>query len=132
MRRTDFKLDKSIAASIVKHSHGNMRSAIMNALAYIHCNCLTNIGSGYDVIESILKTRPDIHGEKALESEEWVHWAITAEMRCKLEGIDLRDILRIGWPENPVVSNTCTQWSRLGGTSPRNLFFDCIASLISA
>jgi replication factor C small subunit len=132
LRRTDFKLDRDIAASIVKHSYGNMRSAIMNALAYTHCGGLSTIGAGNDIIDNILKARPDICGSKSLESDAWVQWAITAEMRCKLEGIDLRDILRIGWPQSPVVSNTCVQWSRLGGTSPRNLFFDCVASLISA
>lgn len=132
LRRTEFKLDKTVAMSIVRNSHGNMRTAIMNALAYRHCTNLPTIGAGHDVIDSILKERPDIHCGQNLESNEWVQWAITAEMRCRLEGIDLRDILRIGWPQNPIVSNTCVQWSRLGGTSARNLFFDCVASLISA
>lgn len=130
MRRTNYKLDRVVVADIVKHSYGNMRAAVMNALAVLHCGGGVRVGSGYTIIEEILKERPPIR-DKDTESTAWVDWAIHAETRCKLEGIDLRDILRIGWPQNPVVSNTCLQWSRLGGTSPRNLFFDCVASLLT-
>ena len=130
LRRTDYKLDTSIATSIVKHSYGNMRTAVMNALAILHCGAGSSVGSGHTVIDDILKERPPIESANT-SSQEWVDWAIRAETRCKMEGVDLRDILRIGWHQNPVVSNTCLQWSRLGGTSPRNLFFDCIATLIN-
>ena len=130
MRRTNYKVDRNVVAGIVKHSYGNMRAAVMNALAVLHCGGGARVGSGYTIIEEILKERPPI-SELNTDSVAWVDWAIRAETRCKLEGIDLRDILRIGWPQNPVVSTTCLQWSRLGGTSPRNLFFDCVASLLT-
>lgn len=128
-RRTGYTLDRGAVDLIVKHSYGNMRTAIMNALAIVHCGGMSRIGSGYTAIEEILQERPPM-GSNNTSSPLWVDWAIRAETRCKMEGIDLRDILRIGWPQNPIVSNTCLQWSRLGGTSPRNLFFDCIASLL--
>ena len=128
LRRTDFKINRDMAAAIVKHSYGNMRTALMNALSILHCGSDGRIGVGATIIDAILKDRP----ANDSPDMEWVEWAIQAEMKCKLEGIDLRDILRIGWPQNPIVSNTCLQWSRLGGTSPRNLFFDCLATLIGA
>jgi DNA polymerase III delta prime subunit len=122
-RRTNYKLDKSIIDRIVKYSYGNLRTSILNALAIIHCSD-THYGYGDDIITTVLEKRPT--GENDVE---WVKWAVESELVCKAAGVDLRDILRQGWKQSPLVASTCGQWSRLGGTSPRTLFFDCISAL---
>ena len=126
LRRTEFKLPRERIDTIVQVSYGNIRSAIMNTLAIHYCNTVS-IGQDFEGIQTLLRKRPVL-----LTSDEWIGWAIDADTYARLNGIDLRDILRVGWPDSPVVSNTCAQWSRLGGTSPRTLFFDCIASLLGA
>jgi len=122
-RRTNYKLDKSIINRIVKYSYGNLRTAILNALATLHCSD-THYGYGDDIITSLLEKRPTTENDA-----DWVQWAVESESTCKAAGVDLRDILRQGWTQNPFVASTCAQWSRLGGTSPRTLFFDCISAL---
>ena len=124
-RRTDYKLPLSIVNTIVKYSYGNLRVAIMNALAYRHCQPNEqNYGYGDTIIVSMLASRP-----KNNDACEWVKWAVETESVCRNNGIDLRDILRQGWGQSPDVANTCAQWSRLGGTSPRTLFFECLSAL---
>ena len=120
-RRTNYKLLKNDIDSIVKYSYGNLRHALIQAFAKIQCD---SSGQGSDIINKILSSRP-----KESSDERWIEWALLAESTCKLEGIDLRDVLRIGWQNNTTVSNTCANWSRLGGTSPRTLFFDCVFNL---
>lgn len=120
-RRTNYALSKRDVDTIVKYSYGNLRHALVKSFAQLLCNYFDD---GDSTIASILKSRP-LPGSK----EEWISWALHAESTCKLEGIDLRDVLRIGWPNNTTVANTCSQWSRLGGTSPRTLFFDCVSGL---
>ena len=122
-RRTNYKLDKSIIDKIVKYSYGNLRTAILNSLATLHCSD-THYGYGDDIISTLLEKRPTIENDA-----DWVKWAVESESVCKAAGVDLRDILRQGWKQNPLVASTCGQWSRLGGTSPRTLFFDCISAL---
>jgi DNA polymerase III delta prime subunit len=122
-RRTNYKLDKSIIDKIVKYSYGNLRISILNALATLHCSD-THYGYGDDIITTVLEKRPTVQNDV-----EWVKWAVESESICKAAGVDLRDILRQGWRQNPLVASTCGQWSRLGGTSPRTLFFDCISAL---
>jgi len=122
-RRTNYKLDKSIIDKIVKYSYGNLRTAILNALATLHCSD-THYGYGDDIISSLLEKRPTVENDA-----DWVKWAVESESVCKAAGVDLRDILRQGWKQSPLVASTCGQWSRLGGTSPRTLFFDCISAL---
>lgn len=124
-RRTDYKVPKDISEKIVKYSYGNMRTAMINVLAYKYCPDQINYGFSYTRIDSMIAKRPTNK-----DSGAWVQWAIETEMACRDAGIDLRDILRQGWPKNPIVANICAQWSRLGGTSPRTLFFDCIAALL--
>ena len=119
-RRTQFRLDTGAIDIIVKHSYGNMRSALLNALARTHCPS-SQMGPDDNTLTVLLKARP--------REEGWVAWAVNAEQTCRLQGIDLRDVLRAGWPASPIVANTCATWSRLGGTSPRTLFFDCVSSL---
>ena len=123
-RRTNYKLPKETVDKIVKYSYGNLRTALLNALAILHCPDVERYGYGEEVIDSLLARRP-FDGDEAA----WVSWAVETEFACKSAGIDLRDILRQGWKQNPLVASTCTQWSRLGGTSPRTLFFDCISAL---
>jgi hypothetical protein len=89
----------------------------MNTLAFKHCG----IDFSKKELDTLLAQRPDDS-----DPEKWVAWSIKCEDTCRTNGIDLRDILRLGWPNNPIVHNTCATWSRLGGTSPRTLFFDCI------
>lgn len=119
-RRTQFRLSAEAIDTIVAQSYGNMRSALLNALARMYCSA-PQMGPDTDTIQKLLKERP--------EGDDWLPWAVHAEQICRHQGIDLRDILRTGWPTSSVVANTCSTWSRLGGTSPRALFFDCIASL---
>jgi replication-associated recombination protein RarA len=121
--RTEFKLSKEKAEMLVRHSCGNMRSALLHALACIHCED-SNIFEGIAIVEKLLNDRP-----KSSDSAEWIAWACESESACRIQGIDLRDLLRIGWPNNPIVAYICAQWSRLGGTSPRTLFFNGIAQL---
>jgi hypothetical protein len=122
-RRTNYKLDKGAIDTIVKYSYGNLRTGIINALTLLHCPD-THYGYGDDVILTILRKRPT-----SVSDADWVQWAVESESTCKIAGVDLRDILRQGWKESPLVASTCAQWSRLGGTSPRTLFFDCISAL---
>jgi len=122
-RRTDSKLGSEEIRSIVQYSHGNLRSAMLNALSALHVKS-DKRGPDICMIDSILLKRPSTK-----DSGAWVEWAKVAEQTARANGIDLRDILRIGWELNPIVSNTCGIWSRLGGTSPRTLFFDCVAKL---
>lgn len=123
-RRTEYKLERSVVDKIVRFSYGNLRVALLNALALLHCPSKDKYGYGEDLIETMLNARP-VDGDDFA----WVKWAVETEGTCKSAGIDLRDILRQGWKQSPLVASTCTQWSRLGGTSPRTLFFDCISAL---
>lgn len=123
LRRTQFKLDKTKAEEIVRYSCGNMRGALLHALAYIYCKD-TNVFSGIAIVEKILSERPTSN-----DANGWIEWACSCETTCRASGIDLRDVLRIGWPNHPIVAYICMQWSRLGGTSPRTLFFTGIAQL---
>jgi DNA polymerase III delta prime subunit len=125
LRRTCFKIPRDKIEQIVHYSYGNIRTAMMNALAYLHLSD-SFLEHHHQSIQHILSKRP------AKETNDWIQWAIEAETYARLNGIDLRDILRIGWSDSCIVSNTCAQWSRLGGTSPRALFFTCIASLTNA
>jgi replication-associated recombination protein RarA len=124
-RRTKYSVPKECLETIVKYSYGNMRTALLNALVCLHSPELLTMANT-PIIDSILAKRP-----KTNISIAWVQWAVTTESTCRDAGIDIRDVLRQGWPHNSIVANTCAQWSRLGGTSPRTLFFDCISSLVN-
>jgi hypothetical protein len=120
-RRTKYSLQKKDLEIIVKYSYGNLRHALIKAFAKMYCNIHD---CSDQIIDQLLQLRP-----KECSDDTWIEWAIQTENKCKLESIDLRDVLRIGWPNSTTVANTCAQWSRLGGTSPRTLFFDCISVL---
>jgi replication-associated recombination protein RarA len=127
LRRTEFKLDRGFVEQLVAHHFGNMRATLQHALASKSCLVAKdNIQENQRLIEEILSDRP-IHDDTGA----WIVWASKAEQSCRVKGIDLRNLLRFGWPKNPIVSNICLQWSRLGGTSPRTLFFSCVAQLIT-
>lgn len=123
LRRTNFKLEKEKAEALVRHSCGNMRSALLHALACLYCSD-NNIFTGIAIVEKLLSERPTSN-----DDNDWITWACACEVECRTAGIDLRDVLRIGWPNHPSVSYICMQWSRLGGTSPRTLFFTGLSQL---
>ena len=123
LRRTNFKLDKEIVKQIAIESRQNLRSAVLEALVRWNCSPKVPIGRAW----SVLKTP-----EADASYDEWLHWAIQTEANARLEGIDLRDILLCKWAFHPVVSQTLSQWSRLGGTSCRALFFSAIYGVVRA
>lgn len=116
-RRAGFDIDDKTAHDIAALSFGNVRAAILNTLAFKHTGALFC----KSMIDKLLNERP-----KSRTVNEWVNWAIKCENTCRINGIDLRDVLRLGWPSNPIVNNSVSMWPRLGGTSPRTLFYDCI------
>lgn len=126
LRRTNYKLSRERAQEITEASYGNMRTALLHALADTHiyghiCD------KGVQEIHELLEARPT-----SMDMRAWIEWAIQTETAARIKGIDLRDVLRIGWMQSPIVANACAQWSRLGGTSPRTLFFSSISQLIGA
>jgi hypothetical protein len=116
-RRTGFTISDDTAETICALSYGNLRTAILYALAFKHCG----VEFPKAEIDRLLVARP-----AGADAGDWVAWAVRTEEACRSNGIDLRDILRLGWPSHPIVNNTISTWPRLGGTSPRTLFFDCI------
>lgn len=118
-RRSGFSIDDKTAHTIATLSFGNLRTAIVYTLAFKHVDI--NIDTWKTLLDKLLTARPTTK-----DSVAWCAWARHVEDVCRSEGIDLRDILRLGWPHNPIVDTTCITWSRLGGTSPRTLFYDCI------
>jgi replication-associated recombination protein RarA len=126
LRRTNYKLPRDHVQEFVDASYGNMRTALLHALAELHCTGHV-CDKGVQDIRELLHTRPVSRDMRA-----WIDWAIQAESTARIKGVDLRDILRIGWSQSPIVANACAQWSRLGGTSPRTLFFNSISQLIAA
>jgi DNA polymerase III delta prime subunit len=124
-RRTDHILSNNQIKWIMRISNGNMRKGLMHALTARWISEKSSIE--YDPLEKQLASRP-IQGN----SKEWMLWAIQTEQFCKNNGYDLRDILHVGWPNNPHVFYICSQWSRLGGISPRTLFFNCIHQVITS
>jgi replication factor C small subunit len=124
LRRTEFKVDRTQLEEVAARSYGNMRAALLEALAARHCG----YASTSSVITELLSSRPP---EDDSTPDAWSKWTLQAVRTCKDEGYDLRDVLRGGWPRHPVVAQACAAWSRLGGTSPRALFFASIARLRS-
>lgn len=122
-RRSGFSISDSISAQIAALSYGNLRTAVLYTLAFKH----TGVAFPKTEIDRLLSLRPP-----GTDLGDWVSWAIQTEEYCRSNGIDLRDILRLGWPMSPVVNNTVSTWSRLGGTSPRTLFFDCVYQIVAA
>ena len=121
LRRTESKLSRARVEQLAKIAYGNVRTALLHAFAERYCGA----PESPLLLDSLLSGRP----ASAKDSEAWKTWALETEFRCRQEGVDLRDILRAGWVDHPVIAMTCARWSRLGGSSPRTLFFDCVATL---
>ena len=128
-RRVDNVLSADVVRVVVEQSLGNMRSAMLEALARRYVpDDVEHIGRGGSLITKLLDARP----AKDATAETWITWSIYAEETCRVEGLDLRDILKLGWTLNPKVSYYCSLVSRLGGTSPRIVFMSCLAELVHA
>ena len=121
LRRTGGALARARVETLVDAAYGNLRTALLHAFAERYCGASEEPSA----LEALLTSRPS----SLVDSEAWKTWSLETESRCRQEGIDLRDILRRGWPNHPVIAMTCARWSRLGGSSPRTLFFDCLATL---
>jgi len=121
MRRSQDKLAVADIDTLVSTSDGNMRSVLLKTLAFLYCKdsrCMTD--------DSVLR---DLLLKKPTEAAALYKWSLDTESECRIHGIDLRQVLLRGWPNNPVVTQTCSLWSRLGGVSPRALYFSCIAQI---
>jgi hypothetical protein len=121
LRRTNFEIPKEIIKQIAPKQ--TVRTAVLEVLA-LWKGVFPN-DNQTKIIESYLAMRPT-------KVNEWVSWAIKTEQAARLEGIDLRDILILGWPHHPVVSQTLSQWSRLGGMSCRSFFFTAVYGILRA
>jgi hypothetical protein len=128
MRRTENAVDVDTVRTIVEQSQGNMRAALLEALARrFITDSVENIGRGGPILTQILEKRPST---PMPTTEDWVTWAICTEETCRMEGIDLRDVLKLGWSLNPRVAHYCALLSRLGGTSSRIIFMTCLSDLL--
>jgi hypothetical protein len=78
-----------------------------------------------ELIKSCLDARPK-------KMEDWVEWIIQTEQTMRMNGIDLREILVAGWTHHPILSDTLIQWSRLGGGSCRDMFFNAVYQILCA
>jgi DNA polymerase III delta prime subunit len=120
-RRTEFTLATEAVTAICAFAGQNLRNALYYALAARWnapaLDCVGNYGKYRAVLDRAPKT-----GDEAA----WLRWAIDAEKECRVQGMDCRDLLMIGWPTNPDISYMRSQWSRLGGISSRALFFRAV------
>jgi replication-associated recombination protein RarA len=124
MRRTEFKLDPASIRNILTLSNSNLRKAMLKVLAIRWNPEYEENIENKDYIE-LLESRPPIGSS----SSDWISWAVQVEHTCRMKGLDMRDLLSLGWESNQHVSYMCNQWSRLGGMSSRALFFNCINNL---
>jgi replication factor C small subunit len=121
--RTDGALKDEQIQTVLDLCDGNLRKGLIHALA-IRWNP-DQFQADKDVYEALLALRP-----KTTEERIWIDWSVQAEYRCRMEGLDLRELLHLGWPQNKHVFYFSSQWSRLGGCSPRAFFFRCMSSLL--
>ena len=128
MRRVGNAVDVETVRSIVEQTKGNMRAGLLESLArrFISSD-IECVGRGGARINRLLDERPVTLDRNA---NEWITWAIRTEEICRIESIDLRDVLKLGWPMNPRVSHYCALLSRLGGTSSRIIFMTCVSELL--
>jgi len=122
MRRTEHRLDRRTVDVIVARTYGNARAALTEALVLRHGRLPESDG----ILPALLEARPAAEGPES----EWIAWALRTSTVCRNEGLDIRDILRQGWPNHPVVSHACASWSRLGSVSPRALFYSCVKRVL--
>ena len=125
-RRTDYKLTPATIEAIERLCGGNMRQALLNALACRWNGEVAALEEGCREYQTLLDARPV--GEGASE-RDWIAWAIFADSECRLRGLDCRDLLTYGWSKHPDISYMRLQWSRLGGISTRAMFFRSVQKL---
>lgn len=119
MRRTDFTLDTDDVEMLCARARGNLRAGLLAALALRWTDVLRPKDAAA-IYKELLAKRPT--SAKA----DWVTWAIEAERVCRSEGLDMRELMERGWPNNYHVAYMRQQWSRLGGVSTRALFYRCV------
>jgi replication factor C small subunit len=124
MRRTDYALSEDVIASLICRSRGNVRMALLSALAIRWTSGSIDDHSEY---ANLVKCKPT-----SLNPQEWILWALKAETECRLRGLDMRELLEYGWPNNRHVAYMRQQWSRLGGISTRALFFRCVSGILNS
>jgi replication-associated recombination protein RarA len=131
MRRVENAINVDTVRTIVEQTQGNLRAALLEALARRHISDDTEyIGRGGSILTQILDKRPA--STPSIMTDDWVEWAIRTEETCRVESVDLRDVLKLGWPMNPRVAHYCALLSRLGGTSSRIIFMTCLSDLLGA
>lgn len=121
IRRSQNKLNTKEIDTLVETSDGNLRTTMLKMLALIYCKD-TRCMEDDIVLNDLLSKKPGC-------PNELYEWSLSTEAECRINGIDLRQVLLRGWPNNPVVTQTCALWSRLGGVSGRALYFSCIAQI---
>jgi len=119
LRRTKRAIDTDVIRQICTSNECNMRSSIQTCLALRYCT-------------DYKRTPVDISLPSFENSADLVTWACATETKCRREGYDLRDVLRFLWPDNMLVTQSISNCTRLGGSSPRALFFDCLRKLAAA
>lgn len=119
LRRTERTIDVDIIRQICTSNECNMRSSIQTCLALRHCT-------------DFKRVPVDVSLPSFDNMAELVLWACATETKCRREGYDLRDVLRLLWPDNMIVTQSISNCTRLGGSSPRALFFDCLRKLAAA
>jgi DNA polymerase III delta prime subunit len=124
LRRTEYTIPVETIETLIKQKGSNMQTILLYALAARWTS--NSINDDQHLYDRLLSERP----VEGASSEAWIAWAIKAEHTCRQEGLDLRELLQLGWPSNPYITRTVSiQWSRLGGISPRALFFDCVSKV---
>lgn len=126
MRRTEFTLDR-VDIDAVLQLKQSMRTALQHVLAKRWIPDL-QVRDDLDIYHRLLTKRPT---HERNESPAWIRWAVEAEQTCRLEGLDVRALLMLGWPNHPDISHMIkVHWSRLGGISTRAMFYRCLQMVL--
>jgi DNA polymerase III delta prime subunit len=123
-RRTDFKVTDKELENVIALCDGNLRKGVLHVLSIRWNQDMYQDDVG--LYQDILAKRPS-----TFEDKEWIAWTVDAEHTCRLQGLDIRELLTIGWPNNKHVFYFSSQWSRLGGSSPRGFLFRCISHILA-
>lgn len=126
MRRTEFVLDAPRIEAVLALKT-NMRTALLHVLA-MRWIPDTSMTSDVEHYHNLLAKRPM---SDPSESRTWITWAIEAEQSCRLHGLDIRELLMLGWPNDADISHMLkVHWSRLGGISTRAMFYRCLQMVL--
>lgn len=129
MRRTEFMLDAAEIDAVIAMKT-NMRTALLHVLAK---RWIPDMNGTADIAmyRALLEKRPSVSDREKINMPEWVQWAIDAEQTCRLNGLDIRELLLQGWPNDPDISHMLrVHWSRLGGISTRAIFYRCLQMIL--